>query len=369
MPRIPVARSPLDIGERPPAMHDVALLAGVSHQTVSRVLNDHPNVKPETRQRVQTAIAELGYRRNIAARTLVTRRTDIIGIITNSSPLFGPSSTLLAVERAARDAGYFVSVASMRVPDRAGLEKSLDHFLSQSVDGVVVIAPQDSGAEAVSALAGRLPIVVIAADDPDLPNMRTVAVDQVAGARLAVGHLAELGHRRIAHVSGPLDWYEARSRIQGWREALDEAGLRPGRLIHGDWTPARGYRIGLDLIAEGLPDAVFAGNDEMALGMLHAFRQHGISAPADISVVGFDDVTTAAYYSPPLTTVRQDFIALGELALAQLKTMLVGGHHDDQRRSIMPELIVRESTRAASGTTRRGRRSPPVRAALAAESG
>jgi DNA-binding LacI/PurR family transcriptional regulator len=330
---------------RAPGMHDVGRLAGVSHQTVSRVLNDHPSVREETRQRVLDAIAQLGYRRNTAARALVTHKSATIGVVTAASPLFGPSSTLLSVEWAARDAGYFVSVASVRMQDRAGLDRSLDHFLGQSVEGVVVIAPQDFAAEAVAAAAGQIPTVVIADEAPGLPHMHTVSVDQAVGAELATSHLIGQGHQTIAHLSGPLDWFDARSRRQGWERALESVGLPRGPLLHGDWNPESGYRAGLKMVAEGLPDAVFAANDGMALGLLRAFRESRVSVPARISVVGFDDIVGSAYYSPPLTTVRQDFEALGVLAVETLRELLSSAGTVSAVRKILPTLVVRDSSR------------------------
>lgn len=328
---------------RPPALHDVGRLAGVSHQTVSRVLNNHPMVKSETRDKVLAAISELGYRRNTAARALVTRKSAIIGVIKTAS-LLAPSGTLMSIEWAARDAGYFVSVASLRLEDRASLDRSLDHFMSQSAEGIVVIAPQDFAVDAVSAAAGQIPIVLVSADAPTAPNMHSVFVDQAAGAELAVSHLADLGHRNIAHVSGPTDWFDARSRITGWQESLARLGLPPGQLIHGDWTAESGYQAGMELLKTGLPDAIFAANDEMALGLLHAFRKNGVSVPGTISIVGFDNVAGSAYFDPPLTTVRQDFEALGVLAMRTLQDLLTPAGQPPLSNRIRPTLIVRESS-------------------------
>jgi DNA-binding LacI/PurR family transcriptional regulator len=333
---------------RPPGLHDVGRMAGVSHQTVSRVLNNQPNVKPETRQRVLDAISTLGYRRNSAARALATRRSGIIGILTTASPLFGPTSTLLAVEWAARDAGYFVSVAGVPVQDIPSIEGSLDRFLSQSVEGVVVIAPQDFAAEALSSLADSIPTVLIADSSATLGKTRSVSVDQAAGAAMAVAHLVEVGYRSVAHIAGPEDWFDARARIDGWRRGIAAHGLPTLPIIYGDWSAASGYRAACSLMKSGLPEAVFAANDGMALGMLRAFRERGVKVPADLSIVGFDDVLGAAYYDPPLTTVRQDFEALGTLAVRTLQETLDNRAPQAEYLKIKPRLVVRMSSGAAS---------------------
>ncbi|NTW40546.1 MAG: LacI family DNA-binding transcriptional regulator, partial [Cellulomonadaceae bacterium] len=248
-------------------MSDVAAVAGVSHQTVSRVLNDHPNVRPETRRRVIEAIAELGYRRNTAARTLVTRRSGTIGVLTSGSALFGPTSTLIAVEGAARDAGLFVSVATVLRWDAAGVQRALEHFMSQGVDGAVVIAAHDDAVRAVQAFDAPVPVVMVGPRDlPDGSTMHTVAVDQYAGARMATRHLVELGHRDVVHLAGPQDWIDARARVQGWRDELASHGIAVREPLEGDWSAATGYEVGRRLAAEGLPTAVFAANDQLALG-------------------------------------------------------------------------------------------------------
>src|SRR3954452_560660 len=192
--------------DRPPGMLDVARIAGVSHQTVSRVLNDHPSVRPETRERVQEAIAQLGYRRNSAARALATRRSSTVGLLTATSNRSGPVSTLVAVEQASRAAGLWVSVASLSVYDPESVRSALDHFLDQGVDGIIVIAPVEEAVQVASAVAAEVPTVVVA---PLLaPGVLAVAVDQRRGARLVVAHLAELGHTRIAHLAGPPGWLD-----------------------------------------------------------------------------------------------------------------------------------------------------------------
>ncbi|ROS76669.1 LacI family transcriptional regulator [Cellulomonas sp. PhB143] len=332
-------------------MADVAQVAGVSHQTVSRVLNGHPSVRPQTRARVLAAIESLGYRRNSAARALVTSRSATIGVVTTGSPLYGPTSTLFAIERAARDAGYFVSVAALASYDGEAMRTVLEHLMSQGVEGIVVIAPQDDVAAAVDSFSSPVPVVLVAAREGAGTGLE-VAVDQRAGARLATEHLVSLGHERIMHLSGPDDWFDARERVLGWRDAMADAGLgTAGLLAAGDWSAERGYRSGLglaDRTGAARPTAVFAGNDQLALGLLRAFWERGVRVPDDVSVVGFDDVEGAAYLVPALTTVRQPFDELGRECLDVLVAAL-GDVAVARDVAIAPRLVVRSSTAPPTG--------------------
>ena len=347
-------------GTRPPSMHDVALVAQVSHQTVSRVLNAHPSVREETRQLVQAAISELGYRRNSAARALVTSRTGTIGVLTTGSALYGPIGTLVALEEAAREAGYFVSVATLRRFDAAAMARVLEHFMAQRVEGIVVIAPQDVVAAAVDAFRAPVPVVMIAAR-PEGEGASTVgapghtvsvSVDQRLGARLATEHLLGLGHGTVAHLGGPEDWFDAREREVGWEQTLRDAGTPVPEVMRCDWSAERGYEAGkrlagLVLAGEG-PTAVFASNDQLALGLVHACAEAGVDVPGRLSVVGFDDVQGAAHFNPPLTTVRQPFDELGRRALVAMLDALALEPDDHGRALIAPELVVRASTAAPS---------------------
>jgi DNA-binding LacI/PurR family transcriptional regulator len=326
---------------RPPAMSDVAVVAGVSHQTVSRVLNDHPSVRPETRERVLAAIAELGYRRNTAARALVTRRSGTIGVVTTGLALFGPTSTFIAVERAARDSGLFVSVATVSRWEAAAIQQVLEHFMSQAVEGVVVIAAHDEAVEAVQAFDAPVPVVMVGPQNLPGGRLQSVAVDQYVGARIATRHLLDLGHAHVTHLRGP-DEIDARQRVRGWRDELEAAGVEPGEPIAGDWSAARGYEVGLRLVGADLPTAVFAANDQLALGILRAFAEAGVRVPDDVSVVGFDDVDGSAHFSPPLTTVRQEFEPLGVRCVELLLAAIAG--EPTEPYLVEPHLVVRESS-------------------------
>jgi len=323
-----------------PVMADVARLAGVSHQTVSRVINGSTSIRPATKARVEQAIAELGYRPNTAARALVTRRSGIIGIVGSSSALYGPSSVQRSVEEAARAAGYFTSLVPLAEVTPEGLRDALDHLGRQSVEAIVMIAAQEDALEVAHSADSGSPLIVV---EGDLSGRGlSVGVDQIDGARQATQHLIDLGHRAIDHVAGPLTYTEAKGRCIGYEAVMREAGLNPRSPWQGDWTPARGYEIGRELARRGDTSAVFVANDQMAIGVLHAFFEAGLSVPRDISVVGFDDIPEAAYLNPALTTIRQDFHAIGRRAIDLVAATLDGS--TTSMPLLHPELIVRDST-------------------------
>jgi DNA-binding LacI/PurR family transcriptional regulator len=328
-------------GSRDPAMTDVARLAGVSHQTVSRVLNDHPNVKEQTRLRVRAAIAELGYRPNRAARTLVTGRSQLIGVVTLNSTLFGPASLLTAFEQAAAEAGFAVSVASVVNLDRESVTAAVDRHLDQRVAGVVVIAPTVSAGEGLAEVPAGVPLVTIDGDPDQVRAL--VTVDQVAGAKAATRHLLAAGHPTVWHISGPAQWYDAAGRIDGWRQALIEAGAEVPPLMPADWSAAAGYAAGQMLARMPEVTAVFAANDHLALGLLRALHEKKRRVPGDVSVVGFDDVPEAAYFIPPLTTVRPDFAAVAHAGLDLLLAQIADPGARAGRVVIEPELVERDS--------------------------
>lgn len=327
-------------GGRSPSMAQVAERAGVSHQTVSRVLNDASLVKEETRLRVLAAIEELGYRRNYAARILATNRSHRIGMVTAHLGLHGPSMIALGVQEAGYAAGYDVSLIGLPEFSSGLLDNAVDRLSDQAVEAIVVAVAHREAAELTRSLQLSVPIVTVQGVAAGTPL--SASIDQEAGAVLAVGHLLDLGHRHVAHLAGPSDWVEAEMRRTGWRRAHEERGLLPGPELSGDWSPESGHRAGL-LVAED-PDvtAVFAGNDSMALGLLNALHERGRRVPEDVSVVGFDDVPEAAYFWPPLTTVTQDFAELGRRALA-VALSAVRGEDDAAPEPIPPTLTVRRS--------------------------
>jgi DNA-binding LacI/PurR family transcriptional regulator len=330
------------IGARAPRMADVAQIAGVSHQTVSRVLNDHPAVRPETRERVLAAISTLGYRRNSAARALVTKRSATIGVISFDTTLFGPASTLYGIAEAAHEAGYYVSIATGKSITRDTVLDGFSRLVAQSVEGFIVIAPQREAFAAVAELPRDVPVVVVEGRSSSWAPV--VSVDQVRGGRLVAEHLLAQGAGTVWHIGGPADWLEAEGREAGWRAVLDEAGIEAPPVLRGDWTAGSGYAAGRELARQTAVEAVFVGNDQMALGMLRAFHEAGVRVPDDVLVAGFDDVPEAAFFTPPLTTIRQDFIAVGRLCIEVLLRRIGGDASADVRLVVEPELIVRQSS-------------------------
>ncbi|MDQ1126068.1 transcriptional regulator, LacI family [Microbacterium sp. LKL04] len=328
-------------GAKSANIFDVARLAGVSHQTVSRVLNDLPNVRPATRARVEQAMAQLRYSPSPAARALVTKRTRTIGLITPGTADFGPTSVAMHFNVAARVERYSVDSVTAADTDAASIRSVVEGLLRQRVDAIVIVVNDLGVLEVVRGLDLGVPMVAAAATQRR--NRQLVSIDQYRGARSAVRHLAERGHRRILHIAGPARNPDAVERIRGWRDELGAHQLAVVEPIHGDWTAASGAEIGRGLDLEP-GDAVFAGNDHMAIGLLSALRGRGLRVPDDVAVVGFDDVPEAAYLSPPLTTVRQDFRALGELMMQKVLLAVEEPDALTEDTPLPTHLIVRESS-------------------------
>src|SRR4051812_25392828 len=302
--------------KRRPVMSDVARLAGVSHQTVSRVINDSDHVRAETRARVEMAMRQLDYRPNSVARALVTGRSQTLGVVSFDTTLYGPASTLFGIERAAHDAGYFITIASLEALDRPSVLDAIERLRVQGVDGILVIAPQDGGARALMQAPAGVPLVAVEAGPQDV--VPVASVDQLAGARAATEHLLALGHRTVWHIAGPDDWLEAKARVAGWRAALEARRAPVPAPLVGDWSARSGHDLAARLAADPEVTAIFVANDQMALGALRALHEAARRIPQDISVVGFDDIPEAPYFTPPLTTVRQDFDEMGRRGLRLL---------------------------------------------------
>ena len=327
---------------RAPNIRDVAAIAGVSYQTVSRVLNNSPSIRDSTRDRVLAAIAELGFRPNQAARALVTSRSRTIGVLSaDANAHYGPTTALTSIEQYAREAGYRLSITNINTSDAASIRSGLDYLLSQAVEALVVIAPQVRVFDAINEMSLTVPFVTLESTGRD--PRHSLSVDQIAGARLATRHLIELGHTEILHVSGPQDWIEAEARMRGYLDEINAADLRVRAPVLGDWSAHFGYYAGLELLRFRDFTAIFAGNDQMALGLIHACRDMGLDVPGDISIVGFDDVPEAAHFWPPLTTIRQNFPEVGRRAMSRLLAEL-NGADDPNHEPIPAELIIRQTT-------------------------
>ncbi|MEN0024948.1 LacI family DNA-binding transcriptional regulator [Microbacterium sp. LWO14-1.2] len=326
-----------------PSIRDVARLAGVSHQTVSRVLNDHPSIRPETKAKVLDAISVLDYRPNLAARALVTSKSNMLGILSATVGEFGPTSSIVGIEDAAREEGYSVSTLNLSATSPEAIGSALRQLAREQVDGIVVLAPQVRVFHVLRAMASDTPFVSLqTASGSDGVSL---SADQVAGARTATEHLIALGHSDIIHLAGPQDWIEAESRMRGYLEALREADLPTFPPIRGDWTADFGYFAGQELARRRDFTAIFVANDQMAIGLMHGFRDAGIRVPEDVSVVGFDDIPVSAHVAPTLTTVHQDFPELGRRAVRLLLAQ-IRGEDPPVFGSLQTTLRTRESAAA-----------------------
>lgn len=295
------------------------------------------------------AIRKLEYRPNSVARALVTGRSNTLGVVTFDTALYGPASTLLGIEQAAHEAGYAVSISSLRSLNRDTVLAAVELLRDQGVDGVAVIAPLRAGVDALRHVPRDFSVVAVASG-PD-PSIPIATVDQAAGAAAATRHLLSLGHKTVWHLAGPSDWKEADERINGWRSELEAASAPVPAVVRGDWTPRSGYELGESLLKIPELTAVLVANDQMALGLLRRLHEAGREVPRDLSVVGFDDIPEAAYFMPPLTTVRQDFTELGKLCLQSLLRR-IQGETGPVRVVVPPELVLRNSTGPAPRTPR-----------------
>ena len=322
-------------------IYDVARLAKVSHQTVSRVINNNSSIRPETKTRVLKAMEALGYRPNQAARALASSKTKMIGILASDTDFTGPASMVHEMERAAREQGYFVVSCGIDPTDNQSVREGIDHLQRLGIEGLAIVTPHANAVEYVRANVSGIPVVTL--DSMYRMDELAVSVDNFAGGVTATQHLLDLGHKEIVHISGPKDWFESTTRAAGYTSTMINANLVP-RVIDGDWEISTGYRIGseVNFLEKGIT-AVFIANDRMALGFLHAMRQRGVSVPEQLSVVGFDDLEESQYAYPPLTTVRQDFRALGERAM-QLLLLEIKGTAYRKLDRLVPELVVRSST-------------------------
>lgn len=338
----PAGRSRRSFAGIKPVMDDVARLAGVSKQTVSRVLNENPSVRPETRTRVLAAMNELGYRPSSSARSLASGRTRILGVISFDAARHGPASILTAINLAAREAGYLISSIALPLSDAHTVMQAVERLAAEGADGVIAIAPQEHTDKALADVAPALPLVTLESHlGSDTP---VVTSDSANGARLAVEHLLSLGHSTVQHIAGPSGWLAAEQRVLGWRRALEAAGASVPDPLIGDWSASSGYALGRRLASQSDVTAVFASNDQMALGVLRALHEAGRRVPDDVSVIGYDDIPEAPYLLPPLTTVHNDFAESGRRAVHLLLQQLQGNGESGVSSIVPVELIVRAST-------------------------
>ena len=315
---------------------------GVSPQTVSRVLNHHPSVRPETRQKVLAAVQALGYEPNLAARLLASGSSGAVGILLTAGLSHGMASTFSAIARAVRERGdtFVLATADGDAPE--SVKEALAHLHGHRVAAIVVLAQRADVLAILSSQRHRGPVIAIISGQHEFSTLSTVSINQALGARLATEHLLAQGRTRPLHVTGDLTWQDASERLAAYQSTCSEAGI-PGRWVGTDsWTGEAGAKVARRLLESGLPDAIFAGNDDIALGLCHELLAAGVRIPDDVAVIGFDDIPLADLLDPALTVVRQDPRRMGRLAAERLFRRLEGPLAPE--RLVVPtELVVRGS--------------------------
>jgi DNA-binding LacI/PurR family transcriptional regulator len=333
---------------RPASIRDVARLAGVSHQTVSRVLNGHASIRDVTKSRVLAAMDELQFRPSRAARMLSTQRSETIGVLAAAvGSHYGPASSVSAVEDAARSRGYYATVAHLASVAPGAITAAIEELLSQNVEGIVIVAPRTTVLSRLAALSMNVPIVAAQGEQSDAGGIPVVSVNQATGVRLVLDYLLGQGHRRILHVAGPPDWNDAQSRLRAYQSGLRAAGLPASPPLFGDWTADSGYEIGHALVSD-------TGPGDLPFTAVFSSNEAGLDVPRDVSIVGFDDIPESAHFWPPLTTVRQEFSQVGERCVSMLIDAIDRSDDPAGRTTaadatpmVEPKLIVRDSVAPA----------------------
>jgi LacI family transcriptional regulator len=342
--------------QKPLTIRQVAQKAGVSTQTVSRVLNNRPDVAPETRQRVQHIIDQFGYKPSAIARSLIRRRSQAVGVVVAELGQYGPMRRLLGMTQAATELGYSLHLRVVHQPEMDSGDQILDELLTWHVDGIVWAIPEIGDNRIwLQRKASQLPVPLIVMSEHTLYSQHTVSVDNRAGGFLATQHLLAQGYQHIGIITGPLNWVVAQQRLLGWQDALPTYQNR--QIIEGDWSAASG-ESGLHRLRRQYPelDAVFVSNDQMALGVLQAAHQLGLQAPDDLGVIGYDNIPEAAYFYPPLTTVWHKLIDQGKMMVQRLIEMIEVRRNNTilspaAMTILQPELVIRQSSAALPPST------------------
>jgi LacI family transcriptional regulator len=343
---------------------EVASVAGVSTQTVSRVINERPDVSPETRRRVQEVIKDLSYRPSALARSLISQRSHTLGVATAGLKHIGPSRTLSGITSAAEEAGYSILLIELPSYDTEDITPIFQAFLSRHVDGIIWAVSEvgENRKWVINPPADiEVPLVYITMEPRD--SLSIVTIDNYLGGRMAMSHLLEQGYHHIGHISGPLEWWEARQRMAAWKDSLMNAGLEANdsHCVEGNWSSASGA-LAIEKLFDQYPhmDAIFVANDQMALSVLQFFAEKQIRIPEDMGIVGFDNIAESAFFSPALTTVEQDQHKVAKIAVAEVTRIIESGWQGLEPvhpRSIIlpPTLIVRQSSlRETEGGEARG---------------
>lgn len=325
------------LGRRPATIYDIAHEAGVSAQSVSRFMRGFAQ-RSGTRAKIERALESLEYKPNLTARSLVTGRSHRLGALTHEINQVGPSQVLQGASAAARDAGYLLDIVALDMGNIDEITRALEMLQQHELAGVVALASTDQMRSAIAQVNVEVPVLLFSEQDED-----DSAGSWLNGIPLAMEHLVDLGHRRIAHIAGPVTWSAARNRLHAYEHALSAHGLGPGLVVEGDWSAESGYRATRTLLEGEVPTAIAAANDQMALGAMLALAEAGLSVPGDVSVTGLDDTPEAAFFSPPLTTVRVDFRAEGRRAVNDLLTR-VNAEETVDSTPFPLELIARRSS-------------------------
>lgn len=322
---------------------DVARVAGVSPATVSRVINGTAKVSPATREAVQSAISTLHYEPNKFARSLITNRSRIIGVLIDRSIRYATANVLVQLEEYASLMGYMSVVLTVDKPFRERFTQSLTKLRSLSVEGIIVIAPRVGLSKTIVDCHVPEPVIIVSSELSDI-GIPMVGEDQYTGACRAVRHLVQSGHRQIWHVAGSQDWFDERRRMEGWKDTLELQGLGAGKMLQASWSPKSAYEIVMDTDFSHCPDAMFVASDHMAMAVIAALTSKGLRVPDDISIVGFDDAEGTAYVTPPLTTVKQNLPAVARKAVSLLVSV-IEGKPVDMVTMMNSELVIRSSTK------------------------
>lgn len=342
---------------RRPTIKEVASAAGVSTQTISRVINGRPDVSPETRKRVQAIIQKMGYQPSALARSLIQQRSYTLGVVTAGLNFIGPSRTLNGITRAAEEAGYALLLKELPHYTANDILPLFQALLSRHVDGIIWAVPEiGDNRNWVNDLSLDLSVPIVYITMEPREGISIVSVNNYLGGRMAVSHLIEQGYRHIGHISGPLEWWESRNRMAAWRDALREAGLEAHEehWREGNWSSTSGVQAANRLFKQYPElDSIFAANDQMALGAMRSIRDEGLRIPEDIAVVGFDNIAESAFFCPSLTTIQQDQHNVGALAVEEVIKVIEAQRNDEdyEPRTIMltPKLVVRESSKREGG--------------------
>lgn len=342
---------------RSASIRDVAAAAAVSYQTVSRVINNHPNVRPATRERVLSVISDLGFRPNRAARTLAGGRIRAVTALASNTTLYGYAAILQGIEEAARAAGFAVGIRVLE-SEKPGEIRDAVSRATEPGTALIVIAYDRAGMKALAAIPPEVPVAA-AVETPSGPAAKGkpwVWVDDRKAARDATRYLLGLGHRTVHYAPIPSSTRTS-ARLEGWRSALDEAGVPVPKPAAAGWEPEAGYRAGIRFAADPDVTAVLCGNDDLAIGVMRAMREAGRPVPGSVSIVGFDDIPSAAYLSPALTTIRLDFVGVGRACFALLHRLVEPDAATETGPVLDPELIARESAGPPAGRYPRRQRS------------